>query len=371
MPRMSELPRTERILRRGVEEGLHPGAQLFVWRDGRVVADLAVGRAALPERPMTADSVTCWFSAGKPLTAVAVGQLIERGEASLNDPVAKFIPEFAGRGKQAIALRYLLTHTGGLRFLPGEDRLDWDQVIDRINAMKIEPGWTVGEKAGYHVAASWYVLGEIIRRLTGEPIDAYLRDHVFAPLAMRDCWLGIPRDVQEAIGERLAHSYDTSGDQPVERDGEADERRREIAAVRPGRNVRGPARQLGRFYATLLNGGVDPETGGVLCRPETVSLLTHRHRDGMFDHTFKAVIDWGLGFMLNSTHHQPSYPYDFGTHASADAFGHGGWQCANAFADPAHQLAVVWVANGHPGEPAHQQRNRAINAAVYEDLGLV
>ena len=92
----------------------------------------------------------------------------------------------------------------------------------------------------------------------------------------------------------------------------------------------------------------------------------------MFDDTFKTVMDWGLGFIINSVRHgEAVLPYGFGRYATDAAFGHGGWQSSCAFADPARGLVVAWICNGCPGEYRHKQRTHDLNSAVYEDLGLV
>ena len=132
----------------------------------------------------------------------------------------------------------------------------------------------------------------------------------------------------------------------------------------PGASGRGPARQLGRFYEMLLDGGKP------LLDSQTVELLTARLAVGMRDVTFKHTIDWGLGFILNSAQYGPSVPYGFGPHASPRTFGHGGKQSSIAFADPEYGLAVVLIFNGMPGEEAHQRRMREALGAVYEDMGL-
>jgi CubicO group peptidase (beta-lactamase class C family) len=104
---------------------------------------------------------------------------------------------------------------------------------------------------------------------------------------------------------------------------------------------------------------------------KTVSELTSRQRRGQFDHTFKHVIDWGLGFIVNSNQYgSETVPYGYGRHCSAETFGHSGSQSSSAFADPAHGLVAAWVCNGMPGERRHQKRARELNSAIYEDLKL-
>ncbi len=122
---------------------------------------------------------------------------------------------------------------------------------------------------------------------------------------------------------------------------------------------------LARLYEALLDGG-----RGVV-RPETVREFTRRQRTGLFDLTFRHAIDFGLGFILHSNRPGADLaPYGYGPHASEETYGHSGSQCSCGFADPARGLAVAWICNGLPGEPRHQRRQRAINAAIYEDLGF-
>ena len=165
------MKRTLDILRRGIDEGLHLGAQVYVSLNGKPVLDDAVGEARFGV-PMTRDSINGWLSAVKPITAVAIAQLWERGELTLDDRIAMHIPKFARGGKEAITLRHLLTHTGGFRAVSSNSSPEpWDQIIDAINAARIEPGWIPGKKAGYHIASSWYILGELVQRLSGRPFS--------------------------------------------------------------------------------------------------------------------------------------------------------------------------------------------------------
>ncbi len=96
-----------------MREGLHAGAQLYVLRAGELAGELALGLAR-PNVPMQTDSILLWMSSTKPLMSVAIGQLVDRGLARLDDPVANHVPEFAANGKTEITLRHLLTHTAGI-----------------------------------------------------------------------------------------------------------------------------------------------------------------------------------------------------------------------------------------------------------------
>jgi CubicO group peptidase (beta-lactamase class C family) len=173
----------------------------------------------------------------------------------------------------------------------------------------------------------------------------------------------MPADTYRAYGERIAEMPDTSKSPPTFPDPAKDE----LDATRcgPGGSGRGPTRELGRFYEMLLAGGKN------IVLPQSVREMTSRHRVGMYDHTFRHVIDWGLGFIVNSARYgKETVPYGFGDHASEETFGHGGAQSSASFADPAHGLVVAIVWNGTPGEAKHQLRARATLTALYEDLGL-
>ena len=108
------LDRAANIVESGIERGLHIGAQLYVSQGGKQVADLAFGLAR-EGIPMTPDTIMLWMSSTKPITAIAIGQIWERGKIALDDPVAKYIPAFGARGKESITIRHVLTHTGGFR----------------------------------------------------------------------------------------------------------------------------------------------------------------------------------------------------------------------------------------------------------------
>lgn len=383
------LPKTLALIEQGIRDGLHLGAQLYVSLRGEHVADFALGqaRAGVAMRP---DSLTLWLSSVKPVTAVAIARLWERGRLRLDQPVVRFIPEFGRHGKAGITVRHLLTHRGGFR--PADrlpEDLGWADTLARICDTPLEPGWTPGHTAGYHLSSSWFVLGEIVRRVDSRPFERYVREELFEPFGMTDTWLGMPPEVFQRYGDRIAWMHVT--ERGTLKSHPSWNTEAGCAACRPGSNGRGPIRELGWFYEALLaelegrpakcpappfpHAGTPP--GGRIggrhsLRPETVQNLIARHRTAVLDRTFNHVLDWGLGFLLNSN--PPSrmhLPYTYGRHASVRAFGHSGAQSSTGFADPAHGLVVAWAFNGMPGERLHQRRAREVNSAIYEDLGLV
>jgi CubicO group peptidase (beta-lactamase class C family) len=371
---MAAVSRTFELLHEGIHAGLHIGAQLFASIDSQPIADLALGLARVAadspthtDVPMSPDTLMLWLSAGKPITAAAIHMLMERGQISLAEPVATYIPEFAQNGKEAITLRHLLTHTAGIRALdPSYPFQSWEETLRRICEIKPERDWRPGMKAGYHTHSTWYLLGEVINRVTGTPHERWIREQVFLPLGMNNTWLAMDSAQYRKYGERIGYLYDTTAPPPsplLNYD-------TELAAgrSRPSASCRGPIRELARFYEMLRSGGA---LGDVrLLQPESVSAMTMRQRAGLFDHTFRQTIDWGLGVILNSSHYGPGIPYQFGPYASPETFGHGGSQSSTGFCDPRNRLVVALLFNGCPGEAAHDKRLRGVLKALYEDLGL-
>lgn len=368
----SALDRTRLAIHRGMEHRLQVGAQLFVARGQEIIANLALGEAR-PGVPMRADTLMIWMSCTKAVAAVAIAQLWERGLLDLDDPVARHIPEFAARGKGAVTIRHVLTHTAGFRGVAGDwERQPWDAVIAAVCDAKLEPGWVPGMKAGYHVATSWYILGELVRRLEGRRFERYVREAIFEPLGMNDSWVGMPPERYRAYGDRIGLMHDTSEGGTAGAAPRADlfwDSEEGAALCRPAGNGRGPVRELGRFYQALLNRG--ELDGARILSPQTIEAIAARHRVGVYDHTFRHTMDWGLGLMVNSNRYGPgTAPYGFGPHATERAFGHSGHQSSTAFGDPEHGLVVALVLNGMPGEAHHHARMREILSALYVDLGL-
>lgn len=376
------LSRTAAVIEEWMASGHHIGAQVYVSVGRRAVGDFAFGlsRTELqglndvnyPPVAMARDTLMLWLSASKPFAAVALAQLRDRGLLDFSDPVARHIPEFAQNGKQDVTLTHLLTHTAGLRFVElGWPEASWDQIVATVCAAPIEPGWVPGEKAGYSPFASWFILGEVVRRLDPARRDYadYCRDEIFRPLGMTDSHLALPPAQYHAYGDRIGVMMNTHK-KPMEPAGLDTE----VAAAncRPSGGGRGPAWQLGRFYEALLailNGPAQTAAASFHLQPATLQELIRPHRVGLFDHTFRTTMDWGLGFIVNSAKYGvDTVPYGYGPVSGTRAFGHGGAQSTCAFADPDRDLVVVVTWNGQCGEPAHHRRLKATLAALEEDL---
>lgn len=356
------LPTTYQRILEGIEQELHTGVQIYVSHQGAVIADTGVGEAR-PGIPMTKDTINLWLSAGKPLTAMAIARLWEQGKLNLDDRVTKIIPEFGTLGKEPITILHLLNHTAGFRPVDtGWPELSWNETLQRIFDAPLEENWQIGKTAGYHVTSSWFILGEILQRVTGQQYPKLIRELILEPLGMTDSWVGMPADVYDKVQNNIAYVYQREKGEMQLTDWHTAPR---CVNPSPGGNARGPIRELGWFYECLLSEGMP------LFEPQTVETMTSRHRVGEFDLTLQHIVDYGLGFIVNSNRYgDETVPYGFGKYASEVTFGHGGSQSSIAFADPERELVVAIVANGRPGEPKHQRRAKEINDAIYEDLGL-
>ncbi|MDB6038936.1 MAG: Serine hydrolase [Verrucomicrobiales bacterium] len=361
------LPKAYEIIDKGMSDGLHLGGQLYISKAGITIIDTGFGMRE-PGILMQPEDLMLWLSNTKPLMAVVFGQLLESTSLSLKDPVAQWIPEFAVGGKDSILIEHLLMHTGGIRHADTiSENFSWDETIARICAMLLDPEWIPGETAGYHVSGSWFILGEIVRRIIDEDLSRTFIEKLFAPLGMQNSRLSLSAAEWNESRKRLAPMFIASGGNlnlhPVLNAPEY------AASPRPGSSGRGPIRELGLLYEMLLRSGIGIR--GNVIKPETSAMLVTRSRIGKFDQTFRHIIDWGLGFIVNSNQYgAETLPYSFGRHASADTFGHGGAQSSSAYCDPKNQLVVAWAFNGMPGEVRHKKRGRELNSAIYEDLGL-
>jgi CubicO group peptidase (beta-lactamase class C family) len=368
------MDRTMAVLAAGEAAGLHVGSQLHVVHDGTVVADTARGLAA-PGRPMDTDSMMTWLSCSKIALSVLFARVWQDGLVELDDPVAAHIPEFAGGGKDAVTIRQVWTHTCAL--LQVEDALfpvrytqSHIENIALICAAELDRGRAPGRDAGYQTTVVPLLLAEIAARARGRDVRELARDEVLLPLGMTDSWLGMPADALDHYADRLGETFDTSGPEPVPGSW-APDRPHQLTHTMPGGNGRGPMRELARLLEMLRRGG---ELDGVcLLRPATVEALTARHRTGLLDRSWGQVLDWGLGLTLDSKVHHGggTHLYGYGPYASPRSYGHAGFRTTLAFCDPDVALVVTCSWNGMVADDVvHSDRQNALCAAIYEDLGL-
>jgi CubicO group peptidase (beta-lactamase class C family) len=358
--------RVRALLDRGVDEGLHLGAQVHVSLHGTTVASYGIGDVSV-------DSVVPWFSMTKLVSSVAFAVAWERHELDLDDRVSDYVPEAGANGKDTVTLRHLLTHTAGLHGAAGRSdevrSRSAAETLRRVCEAPLARGWVPGGRAAYDGAAGYVLLGEVVRRIDGRPFDDFVRDEVLVPLGMASSSLRLHGEQRSALDGRIVVMHEVPPGHPVSRARPDITAAEATAVLAPGSGALGPVSELVRVAELLLGHG---ERDGVrLLRAQTVEAMTARHRAGLRDETFGHVIDWGLGVMVNSRHYGSGpYPYGYGAHASRRTFGHGGAESSLLFADPDTGLAAGIFTDGMPGERANLARFDALVDALYADLGL-
>jgi CubicO group peptidase (beta-lactamase class C family) len=177
------------------------GAAVSVRLDGDTVVDLWAGLAdPAADRRWARDTPALVFSTTKGLTAVCALRLWERGELNIDAPVGDIWPEFKAGGKGAVTTRHLLSHQAGLPAfdepISVEECHDTDLVAARLAAQA--PAWEPGTAHGYHALTYGWLVGEVVRRVSGRTIGRFLADEIAEPLGL-DTWIGLPPEVEPKV----------------------------------------------------------------------------------------------------------------------------------------------------------------------------
>jgi CubicO group peptidase (beta-lactamase class C family) len=183
------------------------GAACCVYVGGLPVVDLWGGLADQEaNRPWDKDTIVAVASTTKGAAAICAHLLVQRSELDLDASVVKYWPEFGASGKEHIPVRWLLSHQAGLPVIDGpltfEEACAWDPVIRALEAQK--PEWEPGTEHVYHSITFGYLVGEIVRRITGKSLGRFFADEVAAPLGLR-AWIGLPEE-QEGHVAQLAYA---------------------------------------------------------------------------------------------------------------------------------------------------------------------
>ena len=360
------------------------GAAVAVWVEGDLVVNLWGGFAdAAGLRPWREDTLASIYSGSKGLTSTCVHLLADRGELDLHAPVATYWPEFGQAGKQDITVAMVLGHRSGVigprTRLPWSVAADWETVCEHIAAA--EPWWRPGTAQGYHMVTFGFILGEVVRRVTGRTIGQYLRTEIAEPLGI-DVHIGLPAaehgrcadmvnkpHIRDVLADGQAPGWPMSlsehpmagmsiamGFVPDDELGSNDIdswRRAEF----PSTNAHVTAFGMAMFYNALAQ----------------EKLLTREHMElirvcqGGFDTDMvlgPRVADhgWGLGYMLNQRGIAGPNPR---------TFGHGGSGGSFAFVDLEHRIGYAYVMNNFDATKCNADpRSVALSDQVYAALGV-
>jgi CubicO group peptidase (beta-lactamase class C family) len=373
------------------------GAAVAVYVHGRKVVDLWGGASDATGTAYDEDTLQLVFSTTKGVTALCANLLAQRGELDVDAPVAEYWPEFAAAGKADVPVRWLLCHKVGLPYIAApltlEQLLAWDPAVEALAAQ--EPVWEPGTGHGYHAVTYGWLVGEVIRRVSGRSVGRFVADELAGPLGL-DLWVGLPDDLQgrcAPLTNRGPAGSTAPADVAVGPDGSpmADKdlastikeflgpdalilkalggagevlveegmfNRPEVrAAELPAANGVTNARSLAKLYAATI-GEVDGL--GPLLTPASVGAAAEAQTTGpdkvlMFDTVF------GLGYMISSA---------FSPYGGPRAFGHSGAGGSMAFADPDHGVGFGYAMNRMLANLAGDPRTTALVRSVYDAIGV-
>ncbi|MER6124508.1 serine hydrolase domain-containing protein [Streptomyces sp. NPDC001795] len=355
------------------------GAAVCVYQDGRPVVDLW-GGIADPDtgRPWSRDTLQLVYSATKGATATAAHLLAQRGALDLDAPVAKYWPEFAANGKAEIPVAWLLSHQAGLVALdqpvPLAEALAWEPMVAALAAQR--PLWAPGTAHGYHGRTWGWLVGEVIRRVSGRTPGRFFADEIAIPLGL-DFFIGLPaseRDrvsrmvyqqpevdlttappesIPEELRELVAAWRDPNSFNnrafSVTDPAEIDFNSPRVQAVElPASNGIGTAHGLARMYAALI-GEVD---GVRLFTPEALASAIKEQASGA-DQVMVAPSRFSSGYML---------PTETNPMTGPNSFGHTGRGGSLGFADPEHGIAFGYVMNHIIGGPNDMRAMSLVDA---------
>ncbi|HZR84313.1 MAG TPA: serine hydrolase domain-containing protein [Candidatus Binatia bacterium] len=378
-------PRFRRV-REVFEEGFRSrdeiGAAVAVTVDGRPVVDLWGGHADVARtRPWQRDTIVNVYSTTKGIVAICAMRLADEGELDVDAPVTRYWPEFGQAGKEEVPVRWLLSHRAGLPAvkspLPGEALYDWGAMTAALAAQ--EPWWTPGTRHGYHAVTYGWLVGEVIRRIAGKSLGAYLRDEIARPLGL-DLHVGLLDDEHGRCAEMTPIPTEPAPEGRSLADviladpqgmsalsfmnppsmalgvNNAEWRRAEI----PGANGHGSARSIARLYGALACGG---SLDGVrIMRPEAV-VRCHAEQAWGTDAVLQIPTRIGMGFMLSQ---QGVTGGAFGP--GPRAFGHPGAGGSVGFADPDARIGFSYVMNRMGPYVLMDPRATALIDAVYDSV---
>lgn len=381
-PRFS---RVREVFARQFAEGLELGAAFAVYQNGELVVDLWDGIAdGRTGRRWQQDTPAFAYSCTKAITATVLLQLAERGLVDVSAPVADLWPEFAAEGKASITVEHLLTHQAGLPLIeepvPVAEFEDQPAIAARLAGQA--PIWEPGSAHGYHALTYGFLLGEVVRRVTGKSVGDLVAAEIAGPLGL-DLWVGAPDDVIERAARIKGPDRRSGPVTAVPEQAAEDSVLTRMAAA--GRDPQSPMnRALGNPDMRLLDGGANnpvilragwPAAGvvttatglagfyraliaGELLRPETLRDATRPRVTGP-DRILYVDSSFGLGYM------RPAMTF---LAPSPSAFGHSGAGGFLGLGDVEHGLAAGYVMNQMADALSGSMRAYHLIQAVYESL---
>ena len=345
-------------VRKEVEEGLLPSAQIAIARNGKLAAFETYGD--VPD-----DVLYCVFSATKAITSAAAWILIQEGELDITQKITSIIPEFGANGKDCITIEQLFSHTAGFPHAPFKPTLWLDKKarIQRFADWKLN--WAPGSRYEYHPTSSMWIIAELIERLSGQTYQSFVRQRVAEPLGLPDMWVGTPIEHHHRIapvvhvGEPFtAADYEKMG-LPVPPVTEVTEdvltsfnttEVRQVPIAGGGGIM--SAAEIALFYQGLLHGkSIDGEQ---IWQPDTIEFALNVRTGDFTDAVTGQLVNRALGVSIAGD--KSRNLRGFGHTNSPLAFGHGGAGGQLGWADPKTGISIGYCTNGFDRNPFRQGR---------------
>lgn len=354
-------------VRRDVDDGTVPSAQVAIARHGRLAAFVTFGSAVQggAEAPATNDTLYVIYSATKAIVAAAVWALIEEQQLRVEERVAAIVPEFGTNGKNAITVEQVLLHLGGFPMQSMGPR-DWGTKEGRRAAFaRWQLDFPPGTQWMYHAMSAHWVLAEIIEERTGLDFRRYVHQRVIDPMGLSGLYLGLPAELNARVAtvQYMGPPAPPPGgygavtpevllalNHPVAR-----------AAGIPGGGAIGRAADLALFYQVLINGGRTLD-GKQILKPETIAYATRvRTTAAHVDPALGHPVNRGLSIVVAGGDGL-AFQRGMGRTVSPRAFGHNGAGGQIAWGDPQSGISLGYCSNGFLDPEAQARKNTAIGS---------
>jgi CubicO group peptidase (beta-lactamase class C family) len=371
---------------RNLAERGEVGASVCITVDGEPVVDLWGGLAdPSTGRPWTTDTVALAWSCTKGATALCTHMLIDRGLLDLDRPVADYWPQFGANGKDGVTVRMVLGHQAGVPAIrapvPAGGFADWDMMTGLVAGE--EPFWQPGTRHGYHAFTFGWILGELVRRASGETLGQFFAKEVAGPLGL-DFWIGLPQEVEPRVAPVIptleppagapvapffvaAMTDQTSpaalvlGNTGGYMEG-PDERRYHAAEIGSVGGITNGRALAGMYRPLALSGGYG---GTRLVSEPALARMAATASASRIDATLLAPTRFALGFVKTAGDFGPGDKLVL----SEDAFGHVGSGGSIGFADPVARMSFGYVMNKMGFDTGLDDRGQSLVDAAYRGLG--
>ena len=341
--------------------GLHRNAYVSVYYGGEEILSYLSGETGSGVAPHPRPLYRA-FSAGKPMVAATVWRLLDRGVLDIDAPVARYWPEFAQRGKSAVTLRHVLTHTAGLPLDHARadvDWGDWGRMVDILATMPLE--YQPGKVIHYHSITFGLLVAEIASRAADLEFAELFEREVRSPLGLEDTYFTI--SFGDTKARRRVQPLATASDyhdreMPSNMDWLLDNQ-----INSPGGTCITTASDLARLYSVVCNHGTTLDGESWLSADGAANVFATHASAYDIEQMTRARIGQGV-WMYDEQ------PNRIGSPTGSSAFGHGGMGTSIAWGDPEHGIGVAILTDTMQEEALNGARLNRISAAIRNDLAL-